>query len=287
MDEETNLLTAEVEEPEEIETDTEVELDEEQPNEVDAEEDEEGGEDDGSEEIDLGDGKKYRVPKEIKDSIMLHKDYTQKTQAIASERKSIEAQAQLLQVERESFSRQREGFSKIAALDAAIEEFKEMDWDALAESDPATAQKYFMQLQRAKEAKAQIEREIAEDYRKSSEEKQRSAAKLREEGEKVLRREIPNWSNTVAMQVREFAISQGFSEREIDSVLDPKVVKILHSAMVGEKVMKKSVAKPSAATAKPTKTVGGASKTTVNPDKASMDDWLKMRNAELAKKNKR
>jgi hypothetical protein len=47
---------------------------------------------DDSEEIDF-DGEKYKVPKKLKDSFLMHGDYTRKTQEVARQREAIEARA--------------------------------------------------------------------------------------------------------------------------------------------------------------------------------------------------
>ena len=71
--------------------------------EIEKDDDEEQGdlqsdepEEDDSEEVDI-DGKSYKVPKELKDMVLMHKDYTQKTQAVAEQRKAYEEKAQNLE----------------------------------------------------------------------------------------------------------------------------------------------------------------------------------------------
>ena len=54
--------------------------------------DDEAPEEDDSEELEH-DGQKYKLPKALKPLLMMQADYTQKTQALAEQRKAFEAEA--------------------------------------------------------------------------------------------------------------------------------------------------------------------------------------------------
>ena len=52
-----------------------------------------------------------------------------------------------------------------------------------------------------------------------------------EEGQKVLARDIPNWNSDIAMTLNKYAMDKfGFTPEEVNSVIDPRVVKLLHTA---------------------------------------------------------
>ena len=67
------------------------------PQEEDINDESDDGEvvDDDSEEVEH-DGHKYRVPKALKPALMMHSDYTKKTQDLAEERKALQAGEQTL-----------------------------------------------------------------------------------------------------------------------------------------------------------------------------------------------
>ena len=64
---------------------------------------------------------------------------------------------------------------------------------------------------------------------------------------KVLKEEIPDWSNNLYNDIRGYAIGQGFNEQEVNNYVDPKVIHILNKARLydeGKKVASIKKANP-------------------------------------------
>lgn len=220
---------AEVEEPEVEDTPEEGEEPEEQ---VEAEE--ETAEPDLVE-VEVN-GKSYQVPAEIKDNIMLKADYTRKTQETAEQRKQVElAQAQLqqaAQLQQQSLAE----YAQLMALDNQLNGYNNIDWNSLYDSDPAE----FVRLKEARrdliDTRTQLANQVTTQQQQQAAAQQQNLARIVDEGKKVLAREIPSWSAELATTINNFAMEKfGFTAEEMNTIIDPRVVKVLHKAYLYDK----------------------------------------------------
>jgi hypothetical protein len=83
-----------------------------------------------------GDGDEELTAEELKAQRLMHRDYTQKTQAVAEARKEIEAERSKVQQVISEKAQMME--QNLAILGQAIQSFdQQVNWDALREVDPA------------------------------------------------------------------------------------------------------------------------------------------------------
>jgi len=167
-------------------------------------------------------------------------DYTRKSQELAERRKSIEALEQEITAEREQYAellpRMREQLQQ--QLQA------EPDWDKLYEQNPVEAVK----LERKwKEVKQQREQQIqavqAEQQRLMTirqRQMQEQLVKQRDAEQARLPEMIPEWKNSEtakkeAKEIREFLLTKGFSEQDVDGITNAGVVALARNAMLFEK----------------------------------------------------
>ncbi len=183
-------------------------------------------------------GKKHRIPKELKPAFLMQADYTQKTQAVAEMRKALEAQA----AQHATVSRERvQALGKIMHADEVIAQLQQTDWDAEYQKDPLGAPQKYMQLQQWKDHRAEIAHQVAQADAHRTHEAQQQSAKRLEEAQAVLARDIPNW-DAEKSKVAEHAISLGFTPEQLNGIDDPRIVKVLHQAMIGARLMKTAAA---------------------------------------------
>jgi len=225
-------------------------------------------------------GIKHRIPKVLKPALMMHADYTRKTQELAEQRKEAEsARTRYLNADAEFVD------AKAAerAIDAQLQQFNQVDWNAFFDNDPVQAQKLAFQMQQLRDAKAQAAIKTQQIESKRSLEQQQSIAKQYEQGQTVLKRDIPNWSLELASKISEFAAKEyGFQPKELQQIYDPRMVKALHAAMLGSQLLKKaSQSSPKPEPVKPAGKVGGnqAPARRGLSDDMSMADWMKAHNA--------
>lgn len=209
-------------------------------------------------------------------------DYTRKTQEAAELRKQAEA-------ERERFvqfnAEQLRAHQAVVGIDAQLQQFGQVNWQQLSDTDPVQAQKLWIQYQQLKDQRQNVAGRLAQIEQAKALEQQQSIARQVEEGHRVLQREIPNWSAETAKQVRTFAEKElGFKPEELARVYDPRVVRLLHSAMVANQLTKQARTTNTPEPAKPVPRVSGTSSGPRDMNRMSTDEWMRARNAELRKR---
>jgi hypothetical protein len=70
-------------------------------------------------------------------------------------------------------------------------------------------------------------------------------------GKEILAKEIPNWSPETNQALLSTGKDYGFSDAELNSIVDPRHVKVLHDAMQWRKLQKNSTVKNKISNAKP------------------------------------
>lgn len=233
------------------------------------------------------DGKKYKVPKALKPLLMMQGDYTQKTQALAEQRRAIEAQAQQThQLVQQNIA----DIGKVASIDERLQQFSQLNWQALSEADPLQAQKLYFDYQQLKDTRVNVVSSIQQrEAQHQTQQQQRMATEI-EEGNKVLAKELPGWGAELAREILDFANKDlGYPMHELQQITDPRIVKVLYAAMIGNKVLKKQPTTKTAPEAKPVKTVGKTQSATgidINSSNTNTDAWMKARNAQMNKKQR-
>ncbi len=237
---------------------------------------------DDSEEIDY-EGEKYRVPKVLKEAFLRQTDYTQKTQSLASERKAFEHQQTMFKETSERQMQHIQDYAQLHALDMQLQQYQNIDWQKLIDTDPVEAMKIDRQYRSLSEMRGGIVTRIQQVEAQEAFERQRSTARLIEEGQATLKREIPNWSDETRQAITDYAISSGFNSQEVSQVIDPRQVKVLHKAYLYDQMMKKAATTPKPEV-KPVTKVATRESATRDPDKMTTDEWMKWRNQQLKRR---
>jgi hypothetical protein len=106
-------------------------------------------------------------------------------------------------------------------------------------------------------------------------------------GKEQLAKEIPNWSPQTTQEIIEASKDYGFTDSELNGIVDPRHVRVLHDAMQWRKLKSKnSVTKKKVASAKPVVKPGSKDpKKAVNSNAKKLRDQLrKSGKSELASK---
>lgn len=244
------------------------------------------------EEIEIG-GKKVAMPKsiaaEIKAGTMRNADYTQKTQAVAEERKAVQAEREQVRQQAEQHQQFVKELSKVHALDDQLAEFKKVDWQALSREDPALAQQLRFQYDDLQQKRNEAEQAVTHKQRENALAEQQSTAKQVQEAEAYVRREIPGWTPELATKINQFAEAQGVKmDQSLAKALiaNPALIKIMHDAEMFQRLKKQSTtAKPPAPPPAPVTRVSAA-RASAAKDPAKMTDaeWHRHRKEQQRKR---
>jgi len=185
-------------------------------------------------------------------------DYTKKTQEVAEQRKELDILQEQLNVSAQQFQEQQqlnsmliEDVAKITALDQQLNQYQNVDWQQLSDSDFVEAQKLFFsynQLQKQRsDAVSQFE---AKKQVLVTKQQQDMASKLAK-GKEALSKKIPNWSPETTQKLISVGKDYGFSDAELNSIVDPRHVEVLHDAMQWRNLKNNSVGKKKVSRAQP------------------------------------
>jgi len=166
------------------------------------------------------------------------KDYTQKSQALAEQRKAIEAERQHL----EQVKYERQAYAqKLQAMDSFLsQQNKGEDIEALKEVDPiGYAVKMAEQYQREKHLSMLHAEQNRTAQMQQAEQQQELNNHLQSESVK-LARAIPDLAtakgDAIRKDIREYAKSIGWTDQELSSVYDSRAVMALYNGMRFEKL---------------------------------------------------
>jgi hypothetical protein len=187
------------------------------------------------------DGANYRLPKELKakvsewkDHALLREDYTRKTQVLAEAQRHVAATAEALQARQqfeESVSAERAELNRVKA---DIARYKDVDWASL---DIDAHLKLRTQLEQLKDRSKELDSELntkAGQFAQWSEGKKRE---IIQNGKKFLASAIKGWGPETVKSIASAAQSVGYTQAEIDSVLDVRFVQLAHKAAEYDKLM--------------------------------------------------
>jgi hypothetical protein len=223
-------------------------------------------------------GRTYQVPRALKRALMMHGDYTRKTQELADQRRELEA-------ERVGHAEAAEARAALTALEQKLAALDAVDWQTLQAEDPQGAERLWRHGQELAQARDHMAGEL-EDWgrRRALADQHEHAAKVRE-GHAVLERELADWSPQLARQLAAFAVDEfGVSPQELAEVHDPRLVKLIHAAYVGanaSRTNKAAARHEQAQASKPAASVGGRGAAGKDPNRMTTDEWMRHRNNQL------
>jgi hypothetical protein len=223
--------------PEEVEVeaeDTEIEAESE---EVEAEEDEQ-------EEVEEQPDKYYRVKldgedyevtlDEMKSSYMRQQDYTKKTQAVAEQKKQLQAEHEAAKNERLQYQQNLENLVQQQQASQPVEP----DWDQLYEADPLQWMKQKEEFRSQKERNLELQQEQFRMRQQQDYEQQEQMKTHLSQQHQTLIDAIPEWQDQKVMQqekaqIRDYAVNTlGYSTEEVSQVYDSRAVQALRHGMI-------------------------------------------------------
>ena len=167
-------------------------------------------------------------------------DYTRKSQVLSEQRQKADAELAATQQERQRYQSQLEQFNTQA--DSKIDELAKTDWTQLKEEDPTEYMLKRDQYRELQENKRMVEDEQNNLQLKSQQENQ---AKWQEElgrQQEIMVQRLPEWTDPdkgpkLKQNIKSFAVKKGFTEQEVNSLIDARSVDVLHKAMLYENLL--------------------------------------------------
>ena len=222
-------------------------------------------------------------------------DYTKKTQEVAEKRKELESLENQIRMQEQNLQQQSmlnseliQDVAKITALDQQLSEYQDVNWEELSDSDFVTAQKKFFTFNQLQQQRSNLVSQFESKRQEALNKQQQMVAEKVAKGREVLAKEIPNWSQETTQEIISIGRDDyGFTDAELNAIIDPRHVRVLHDAMQWRKLKSKnSVVKKKVSRAKPVVKPGSKDpKKVVNSNAKKMREQLrKSGSAEMASK---
>lgn len=184
-----------------------------------------------------GEGTERITREELKARMLMHADYTRKTQQVAEQRKALEAKAR--EVEQAASAKLGALDDHLQMLARSIQAFEgEVNWQALRELDPAG----YVEQKEKQQARLQAferARHEAETLRKEMIQRRQA-----EEAQRLVEA-LPSWldpqvAKQEATALREGVTAYGFSAEEFDTVLDHRLILLARDALAYRQLKNKA-----------------------------------------------
>jgi hypothetical protein len=222
-------------------------------------------------------------------------DYTKKTQEVAEKRKELESLENQIRMQEQNLQQQSmlnseliQDVAKITALDQQLSEYQDVNWEELSDSDFVTAQKKFFTFNQLQQQRSNLVSQFESKRQEALNKQQQAVAEKVAKGREVLAKEIPNWSQETTQEIISTGREDyGFTDAELNAIVDPRHVRVLHDAMQWRKLKSKnSVVKKKVSRAKPVVKPGSKDpKKVVNSNAKKMREQLrKTGSTEMASK---
>ena len=191
-------------------------------------------------------GKQQKVSlNELKEGYSKGSDYTKKTMELSEQRRTLDSELDTISKDKEAVKQMREDYmNKLQVVEQNLQTEDNIDWVALAQSDPTDYAVKKAEFDRKKELQQQIQQE-----------KQRLAQEQRKEQEQIYQNHIQSERGKLIelmpifgdeqkapklmKDIGEFAMKQGYTEQEVNMVVDHRAVKTLHDAMKYNQLLEK------------------------------------------------
>lgn len=165
---------------------------------------------------------------ELKAQRMMQADYQRKTAELARQREEVQTQLrQGVEKEREQFKQALDVQQRLV-WSLASQELQNVDMDRLASEDPA---EYIRVQNRLNKFNQAIQGIQAEQQKLAQQERDYLEKEVLPKASEQVQRDIPNWGPELKQNLLKSGVENyGFTSEELQAVVDPRMVKVLHDA---------------------------------------------------------
>jgi len=190
-------------------------------------------------------GKTYRIPKALKPALMMQADYTRKTQELAESRRALDAErqahAQDSQARDQFLQAHQADVARHTVLSHELAAYGDVDWQGLQAQDPQRAAELWQAYNALQAERAALGEGLAFARQQQEIVGRQAFVQAVDHCQAVLAREIEGWSPQAGAELGEFGQQVfGFSADELNQVTDPRMIKVLHLARLGQQAQQQS-----------------------------------------------
>lgn len=188
---------------------------------------------DEGEEVEF-DGASFKLPPKIAEVVKkaesLQADYTRKTQEVAEQRKAVEDKSQYIEAREHILQHAFVEAAEVQSLQAQIQQFDALDWNALFAEDSNRAIQLNFARQQLQTKLGQAQGKLNETIAKAQQAKAQHLQKQQELGKAELQRRIGKASEQELQATWKQGLGLGYSEKELQDSTDPRLMHALFKA---------------------------------------------------------
>jgi hypothetical protein len=157
-------------------------------------------------------GDKYVLPKKLEKSLMQERDYTQKSQSLADQRRLVEVKEQQFRVRELQQSFQNDVANEVKQMqmiDAVLEQ--PVNWQSMSTDE---AFRHKIQLDDLKQQRDKLAQTVNQKWQTHQQQQSKQEQELQLKTLEVLRSRIPNWNDDIAKEVTEHFRGRGLSDAD-------------------------------------------------------------------------
>ena len=222
-------------------------------------------------------GKKFKAPKGLKDGVLMHADYTRKTQANAERVRELDTREERIAQQAKITEEELDARAHLRSINAEIERLKAFGWaeyQQARQSDPLGADEAWNYKAHLLQQKTEAETLLGQKQNERTQETQREAAK-RIEDTLAFARSLPGMTQEIHKENLAFAKAKGVADHALAANMNPVVYEMIHLARIGSQVLAKQKAAPkpggNSPAPQPLTTVGGKTNPETRKSLADMD----------------
>lgn len=223
------------------------------------------------------DGKKYQVPKALKDDLLRQADYTRKTQEVADLRRQTESERSAVQQLANLEHEHLQDLANLRMVDNVLSKYQGADWQRMSAENPAETQARWIDYQQAQDARRTLSERISQQQQQRGLSQQQDLAKRVQESEAALAGDDKTWSETRSAALSSFIQKQyGMSRDQLAQAMSPAFARLMRDAMTGRQALTKATAKPPAAPVTPVPVLRANTPTNRSlHDGLPIDEWMR------------
>lgn len=172
-------------------------------------------------------------------------DYTRKSQVLAEQRKKADDELAATQQERQRYVSQLEQLN--IESDKQLDQFKKTDWTKLKSEDINEYMLKRDQYRELQENKRALEEEKNSVLQKQQQETQMRWTQELTKQQDIMAKKLPEWSDPakgpkLKQDIKSYALSKGFTDQEVNAMIDARAVEILNYARMYESLLAAKIA---------------------------------------------
>ena len=194
-----------------------------------------------------------KIAEVIKKAESLQKDYTQKTQEVAEQRRVVEDRQHYVATKELILQSAFKEAAEVESLSAQLQQFDALDWNALFNEDGQRAMQLSFARQQLQNKLAQSQGKLNQVVAKAQQAQAEHQAKQTELGRAEVQRRLGKASEAELQATWKQGLDLGFSEKEMKDSTDPRLMHALYKAakwdamqQAAPKAMKKVAEAPKA-----------------------------------------